>query len=241
MSLLEITPFTVATLDVGGDGAGGGGPSEGFQVVGYNVQEPAAGGNFQFLIPEDTEEDDQIWVFSGGRTGADLTGAVTNYTQAFYYDEGGNCRTQGYYRYAGAAEGGTTETWTKNNLRESVHCMLVVRGGVTSGDPLDVAIVKQSDYLAVMNFLPVTTVTNGCFLIGWYGKRWNGAFFLEDYDYPPGRTGILRRFEPMGESIGGLAVHQGGDAGLQAGVSWPTLPAGETNLGIQITIALKAG
>jgi len=219
------------------------GPS--FSVVGVSHVETywwhdEQGTAWDWLIPADTEEGDIIMAFFGGRDGATFTTPGTYGSAWFNLATGGNVRSTGFYRYATAAEGGTTEHWdTSSQDRQQIGMLVVVRGGVASGDPLDVAIVNSTANNNTPGITAITTISDDCFLVNWVAKRWNGdSTYVEDSGAPAVYTAHHSRY--LNPSYGALATYQAGAAGLVAADTWSALPAGETNAWYSVTIALKA-
>lgn len=196
------------------DAVGGGG---GWQVVGSDPHEVTAS-PFDLTIPTDTAAGDLILVFVGGREGAVYT-PPGGYTERLLRGLA-NAKHGVWYRYAGAAEGDTTEEWASTSTgRMSEVCMLVVRGGLTSGNPFD---TYHNEFYNSDNIPLVPAIvpqTDNPLRIASYGRNAAASSVPEDQNYPSGFTGIMRR--AIGDNIMGVAVHEGGTAEEEiASIDW---------------------
>lgn len=219
------------------DAVGGGGAS--WSIVGFDHHEITAT-PWDMTIPTDTEAGDLILAFTGGRDGAATFTQANTYTSLWNLGTGGNVRTQGLYRYAGASEGDTTEEWTTSNpSREQEVALVVLRGGPGSGDPTDTTVASSFAYDITPEVPAITTLTDNVMLFGVYGRRWNASSDTEDEGYPSGFTGILRRY--LNPSQLGVCYKVVPTAGVVAAVDWGDDPVGETNAHYDIALAIKAG
>lgn len=238
MSLLEVTPFTVATLSVGGGGASPPAPS-GISLVGYSTYDIVAG-TFDVTIHADALEDDIAIVHVGGRSGTNTWTPPAGYSgqQIFTYDEGGNTRHAAWWRRLGAGEATTTESWTTSNIsRENLLGISFWRGCVASGDPQDQTHTKNSEYDSTPICPAITTQTDNAMVLYLLAQRYSGTAPTEDTAYPAATTGVYKQwFNP---STLGLAYVEQETAGVVAANAWGDW-AGEANLAIVASIALKA-
>lgn len=220
------------------DAVGGGGAGA-WELIGFDHYDISGASPFDMTIPTDTEEGDLILAYTGGRQAATFT-PPAGYTAVFTYDEGGNTSHRGWRRYAGAAEGDTTEEWATTDVnREQEIAIVVFRGGPTVGDPQDTTHAKTSAYDITPEVPAITTLTDSVLLVGSYGRRWNASSTTEDQGYPSGFTGILRRY--LNPSAMGICYKVIPTAGLVDAVDWGDDPVGETGLHVDVVIAIKAG
>jgi hypothetical protein len=219
------------------DAVGGGGGS--WALIGFDHHEFGATPH-DMTIPTDTAEGDLVLAYSGGRSSATVVPTSASYTQLFTYDEGGNCKHIGWYRYAGAAEGDTAEEWTSSDIsRQSELALVVFRGGPAAGDPQDTTHAKTSAYDITPEVPQIETLTDSVLLVGSYGRRWSASSTTEDQGYPSGFTGVLRRY--LNPSQLGICFKVIPAAGVVSAVDWGDDPVGETNLHVDVVVAIKAG
>lgn len=236
------TAFDVHLLTVGDLGEGGGGtpPGGGAGItVEGSVTVDIGASPFNVTLPADVQENDILYAFAGGRSGATFGPPATYAGQDIYtYDEGGNTRIDGWWRRAGAGEGGTTEQWTSSNIsRQNLFGLVVLRGCIETGDPQDVPHVKSSGYVDTPACPAGATLTANSCVVWMYGQRYNGTAPTEDTGYPATTDeGLFRQW--FSSSILGCAYKVIESAGAYPGDLWGQW-AGENNLAIATAVIFK--
>ena len=237
-TLLETHLLTVAGIGSGDGGTPPGGGA-GITVEGFTVVDILAS-PFNVTLPAEVEEDDIIYAFAGGRSGATFGPPATYAGQDIYsYDEGGNTKIDGWWRRAGAGEGGSTEQWTSSNIsRQNQFGLIVIRGCTDTGDPQDVPHIKVSAYSDTPSCPAGATLTAGSIVVWMYGQRYSGTAPVEDTGYPAvgDAQGVFRRW--INPSVLGCAYKVIPDAGAWVGDLWGAW-AGEANLHIETAVIFK--